>query len=136
MDEAALRDQRLTGRPQADLPACEIEMAGGGAAHPGAPAKIEIAECALVFEHGERHALSPLRDVRFDTDDMITTSVGRTHQIGFDRNQYTVPWRLAGQRVLVRGDDERVRVLLGHKEVCSHTRSWSVGALIRDEVIG
>lgn len=86
----------------------------------------------LVFEHGERQALAPLRDVHFDTDDVLTTSVGRTHQIGFDRNQYTVPWRLAGQRVLVRGDDDRVRVLLGHKEVCSHTRSWSVGSLVAD----
>lgn len=88
---------------------------------------------ALVFEHGERHALAPLREVHFDTDDVLTTSVGRTHQLGFDRNQYTVPWRLAGQRVLVRGDDDRVRVLLGHKEVCSHARSWSVGELIEDK---
>lgn len=46
---------------------------------------------ALVFEHAERHALLPLREVHFDTDDVLTTSVGRTHQIGFDRRQYTVP---------------------------------------------
>jgi transposase len=87
---------------------------------------------ALVFEHVERHALSPLREVFFDTDDVHTTSVGRTHEIGFDRNQYTVPWRLAGQRVLVRADDQRVRVLLGPKEVASHLRSWSVGERIAD----
>lgn len=87
---------------------------------------------ALVFEHVERHALLPLREVSFDTDDVHTTSVGRTHQIGFDRNQYTVPWRLAGQRVLVRADDHRVRVMLGVKEVASHVRSWSVGELISD----
>lgn len=87
---------------------------------------------ALVFEHAERHALMPLRAVHFDTDDVITTSVGRTHQIGFDRNQYTVPWRLAGQRVLARADDHHVRVLLGPKEVARHARSWSVGELIAD----
>lgn len=87
---------------------------------------------ALVFEHVERHALMPLREVHFDTEDMVTTSVGRTHQVGFDRNQYTVPWRLAGQRVLVRADDHRMRVLLGPKEVASHARSWSVGELITD----
>lgn len=87
---------------------------------------------ALVFEHVERHALLPLREVHFDTDDVHSTGVGRTHQVGFDRNQYTVPWRLAGQRVLVRADDHRVRVLLGPKEVASHPRSWSVGALIED----
>ena len=87
---------------------------------------------ALVFEHVERHALMPLREVYFDTDDVHTTSVGRTHEVGFDRNKYTVPWRLAGQRVLVRADDHRVRVLLGPKEVASHPRSWSVGALIEN----
>ncbi len=88
---------------------------------------------ALVFEHVERPVLAPLREVHFDTDDLVTTSVGRMHEVGFDRNRYTVPWRLAGQRVLVRADDARVRVLLGQKEVASHTRSWSVGTLIEDK---
>lgn len=87
---------------------------------------------ALVFEHVERHALMPLRDVHFDTDDVLTTSVGRMHEISFDRNVYTVPWRLAGQRVLVRADDRDVRVLLGTKEVARHPRSWSVGDRIVD----
>lgn len=88
----------------------------------------------LVFENTERHALLPLRqNVHFDTDDILTTSVGRTHQIDFDRNQYTVPWRMAGQRVLVRGDDDRVRIVLGPKEVASHARSWSVGELVQDK---
>lgn len=87
---------------------------------------------ALVFEHVERSALAPLRDVHFETDDVVPTSVGRTHQIAFDRNHYTVPWRLAGQRVLVRGDDDRVRVILGTKDVATHPRSWSVGEVVRD----
>jgi transposase len=87
---------------------------------------------ALVYEHVERAALLPLRDVHFDTDDVLTTSVDRTHELGFDRNQYTVPWRLAGQRVLVRADDERVRVLLGPREIAIHARSWSVGERIAD----
>jgi len=87
---------------------------------------------ALVFEHVERPALAPLRDVHFDTDDVVPTSVGRTHQVCFDRNHYTVPWRLAGQQVLVRGDEDRVRVLLGAKEVATHARSWSVGEVVRD----
>jgi hypothetical protein len=85
---------------------------------------------ALVFEHEERHALQPLREAHFDTDDVLTTSVDRMHEIGFDKNRYTVPWRLAGQRVLVRADDRRVRVILGPKEVASHPRSWSVGERI------
>jgi transposase len=89
---------------------------------------------ALVFENTEHPALAPLREnVHFDTDDLFTTAVGRTHQVGFDRNQYTVPWRLAGQRVLVRADDDRMRVVLGPKEVATHARSWSVGELVEDK---
>jgi len=88
----------------------------------------------LLFEHTEKHAMAPLRDgVHFDTDDRVTTSVGRTHEVRFDRNQYSVPWRLAGQRVLVRADDARLRVLLGHKEVAVHSRSWGVGELVQDK---
>jgi transposase len=87
---------------------------------------------SLVFEHLEKHALLPLREVHFDTDDVLSTSVGRTHELGFDRNTYTVPWRLAGQRVLVRADDHRVRALLGPKEVASHARCWSVGERLAD----
>ncbi|MEK7862331.1 MAG: IS21 family transposase [Chloroflexota bacterium] len=87
---------------------------------------------SLVFENTERLALAPLRDVHFDTDDVVPTSVGRTHEVGFDRNQYTVPWRLAGQRVLVRADDQRVRVLLGPNEVATHARSWGVGEIVAD----
>jgi hypothetical protein len=81
---------------------------------------------ALVFEHEERRTLSPLRGLSFDTDELVPTSVGRTHRVHFDRNDYTVPWRLVGQSVLVRADDELVRVMLGPKEVARHVRSWSV----------
>jgi hypothetical protein len=128
-----LRTQFLPGARFSDLPTLERDAIAwrdtfANAREHEATGKVP----ALVLEHSERHALLPLREVHFDTDDVLTTSVGRTHQIGFDRNQYTVPWRLAGQRVLVRGDDDRVRVLLGHKQVCSHTRSWSAGTLITD----
>ncbi len=81
---------------------------------------------ALVFEHEERRTLSPLRGLSFDTDELVATGVGRTHRVHFDRNDYTVPWRLVGQSVLVRADDELVRVMLGPKEVARHVRSWSV----------
>jgi hypothetical protein len=45
---------------------------------------------AIVFEHGERQALM-LSDVAVCADDILTTSVGRTHQLGFDRNQCSFP---------------------------------------------
>lgn len=128
-----LRTRLLPGLRYSDLAALERDAASWRDTYANAREHEATGKVPqLVFEHVERHALSPLREVHFDTDDVFTTGVGRTHQIGFDRNQYTVPWRLAGQRVLVRGDDTRVRVLLGPKEVASHARSWSVGELVVD----
>ena len=88
---------------------------------------------ALVFANEERALLRPIPPRPFDTDDLHSTGVDKTHQIYFDRNHYTVPWRLVGQSVLVRADDELVRMLLGPKEVAYHRRSWSVGEHVRDE---
>ena len=87
---------------------------------------------ALVFEHEEQATLAPLRHDYFDTDDLVTTGVGRTHRVHFDRNDYTVPWRLVGQTLLVRGDDETVRMMLGPKEVARHARAWVVREDVRD----
>ena len=88
---------------------------------------------ALVFEHEERPALMALRNAFFDVDDLETTGVGRTHRVHFDRNDYTVPWRLHGQTVLVRADDDWVRVMLGPKEVACHRRCWSIREDIENE---
>jgi transposase len=86
----------------------------------------------LVFEHEERPQLAPLRPVDFDTDDLETSGVGRTHRVHFDRNDYTVPWRLHGQSVLVRANDDFVAVKLANKEVARHRRCWSVREDIED----
>jgi transposase len=88
---------------------------------------------ALVFEHEERAALAPLRSTFFDVDDLETTGVGRTHRVHFDRNDYTVPWRLHGQTVLIRANDDWVRVMLGPKEVAHHRRCWSIREDIENE---
>jgi transposase len=88
---------------------------------------------ALVFEHEERAALAPLRSTFFDVDDLETTGVGRTHRVHFDRNDYTVPWRLHGQTVLIRADDDWVRVMLGTKEVARHRRCWSIREDVENE---
>ena len=88
---------------------------------------------SLVFEHEEKPFLRPLSERHFDTDDLDSTSVDKTHQVYFDRNHYTAPWKLAGQQVLVRANDEVVRIVLGHKEVASHARSWAIAQRVRDE---
>jgi hypothetical protein len=45
----------------------------------------------------------------------------------FDRNKYSVPWRLVSQNVVVRANDDTVGVFLGTKQVAIHPRSWGVG---------
>lgn len=87
----------------------------------------------LVFEHEEKPQLQPLRKADFDTDDLETTGVGKTHRVHFDRNDYSVPWQLYGQSVLVRANDESVQVWLSTKEVARHRRCWSVREDIADE---
>lgn len=82
---------------------------------------------ALVFAHEERARLQPLPDTAFDADDLETCQVTKTFRVGFDRHQYSVPWRLVGQTVLVRASDDTVAVFLGTKQVAAHRRSWGIG---------
>ena len=82
---------------------------------------------ALVFQHEEKHRLRPLPDTTFDTGDVAGTGVTKTFRVTFDRNRYSVPWRLVSQQVIVRADDDTVAVFLGPKRVALHRRSWSVG---------
>jgi transposase len=117
----SLEDIRLQGGVWRDTSANGREHEGTG--------KIP----SLVFEHEEKPHLRPLSTRVFDTDDLDSTSIDKTHQIYFDRNHYTAPWRLAGQQVLVRANDEVVRILLGPKEVANHARSWAIAERIRDD---
>ena len=88
---------------------------------------------ALVFRHEEKSKLQPLLDRSFDTDDLFPTSVSKTFRVAFDRNEYSVPWRLAGQSaVLVRASDQEVGVWLGPKRVAVHYRCWGVGQTLCD----
>jgi transposase len=82
---------------------------------------------ALVFKHEEQRLLQPVPELFFDTDDIESTTISKTFRVTFDRNVYSVPWKLVGQSVLVRGDAHQVRVFLGPKCVATHTRIWEVG---------
>lgn len=79
----------------------------------------------LVFEHEERALLRPVTSSHFDTDDRDTAVVTKMFRVPFDRNKYSVPWRLVGQSVTVRADDERVRMFLGLKQIAEHARRWN-----------
>ena len=82
---------------------------------------------SLVFRHDEQRHLKPIPETPFDVDDVETNCVTKTFRITFDRNRYSVPWRLHGQNVLVRATDDVVAIFLGTKQVAAHRRSWSVG---------
>ena len=80
---------------------------------------------ALVFRHEEQPRLRPVPDTKFNVDDLDTQTVTKMFRVGFDRNRYSVPWRLESQTVLVRADDDTIRVFLGDKRVAIHRRSWN-----------
>ena len=82
---------------------------------------------ALVFAHEERRLLRPIPESVFDTDDIESQGVTKTFRVTFDRNRYSVPWRLVGQTVVVRANDREVSAFLGPKQVALHARSWSIG---------
>ena len=88
---------------------------------------------SLVFRHDEQPLLQPLLPHLFDTDDLVSTGVSKTFRVDFDRNDYSVPWRLVGQSVLVRANDEQVSVSLGPKRIAVHNRCWDVGKIIKDD---
>jgi transposase len=87
---------------------------------------------SLVFKNEERQKLEPLLAAYFDTDDLVSTAASTTFRVDFDRNDYTVPWRLARQPVLVRGNDEQVSIWLGTKRIAVHNRCWGVGKVVED----
>jgi len=88
---------------------------------------------ALVFEHEERRLLKPIPSVPFDTDELLTTSVTKTYRVTFDRNRYSVPSRLVGQSVLVRGSGDEVSIFLGPKQIARHRRCWEIGQDRKDD---
>jgi transposase len=87
---------------------------------------------SLVYRHDEKRTLKALSATGFNTDDVFGTGVTKTFRVSFDRNTYSVPWRLVGQQVIVRADDETVAVFLGPKRVAAHARCWDVGRDIED----
>jgi transposase len=82
---------------------------------------------SLVFRHEEKRLLKPLSDTPFNTDDIEGTGVTKMYRVNFDRNKYSVPWRLVSQSVLLRANDDTLSVFLGTKQVAIHPRSWGVG---------
>jgi hypothetical protein len=86
----------------------------------------------LAFENEEKKLLKPLSADRFDTDDKDATGVTKMCRVHFDRNTYSVPWRLVSQSVLLRANDQMVSIFLGPKQIALHVRSWGIGEDVQD----
>jgi hypothetical protein len=87
----------------------------------------------LVFEHEEKKHLKPVGERPFDVRDHDSSTVNKSFRIRFDRNQYSVPWRLVAQQITVCADDTHVYIFLGPKQVAAHRRSWDIREDIEDK---
>ena len=82
-----------------------------------------------LFETEEAGALKPLPVERWDQVVCKEAGVGPDWRVQFEKAFYTVPYRLIGERVLVLGNSQVVRVFLDYEEVTAHPRAtelWQV----------
>jgi transposase len=72
----------------------------------------------------ERARLRPLPPRPFDTDVVLPLIASKEARVRFDTNTYSVPPECVGKTVILRADDEQVRVLCDGAEVAVHRRSY------------
>lgn len=77
----------------------------------------------------EKPQLLPLAN-SYDTDEIRHPIVSHQFRVKFDANEHSVPWRLSGRTLTLRGDEKTVRIYLRDKRVCCHTRCWEKGKSI------
>lgn len=73
----------------------------------------------------EKQALRSLPKPRFDTDEVVLTSVRSTAQVIFETNRYSVPPQLAGKTVLIRANKEWLNIHHHAEQVAEHVRCYS-----------
>ena len=81
----------------------------------------------------ERNKLRALPVVPYSTDELESTVVNSHARVRFDTNRYSVPPQLARKTVMVRADDQHVRVVYQGQEVACHQRSFEKRQLIRQD---
>lgn len=84
----------------------------------------------LMFQHEKPHLL-PLRE-GFDTDEVRSVKASHQFRVDFDGNQYSVPWRLAGQILTLRASDQHVAIYYRTKCLTRHVRCWAKGEVIQN----
>jgi hypothetical protein len=79
------------------------------------------------FREVEQAALLPLPGEPYDLAVWKQVTVGRDCYVNFDRAYYSVPYRLVGQQVWVRGGLTSVRIYADHKLEAVHPRARQAG---------
>lgn len=77
-----------------------------------------------------RETLRPLPEISPDTDETVYVSVTSHARVHFDSNRYSVPPSAVNKQVLIRADDQLVRILDGGLELARHQRSYERNKLI------
>lgn len=80
----------------------------------------------------ERRLLLPLPEHPFETTAMRVVASGKTPYVRFDRNLYSIPYKLVRRPLTLAADHEVVRILDGDHEVARHARSYASGQTIED----
>jgi len=90
-----------------------------------APADSEWKERSIAALFAEERVCLRSVTASFDGYFEQTLRVSSTCLVSYDRNRYSVPAECAGQRVSVRADANRVRVVADGKPVAEHARHFS-----------
>jgi len=80
----------------------------------------------------ERRFLLPLPEHPFETALVRIVSSGKTPYVRFDRNLYSIPYKLVRKPLTLAADHELVRILDGDREVARHARSYGSSETIED----
>jgi transposase len=72
----------------------------------------------------ERTRLRPLPPLPFDTDLVLPLIASKEARVRLDTNTYSVPPDCVGKTVILRADDQHVRILCDGVEVAVHERSY------------
>lgn len=78
----------------------------------------------------ERAILQSLPSIAYDTDEILTAIVTPHARVRFDTNRYSVPPQFARKAVLLRVDDQWLRVLHRGEEIARHRRSFEKRQLL------
>jgi len=85
---------------------------------------------ASVFEELDRPALRPLPAERFDLSQWSRARVNIDYHISFDKNFYSVPYKLVQQAVEIRSTPTTVEIFQQSERVASHRRQHGQGQTV------